>query len=103
MDANRNVARVITFLKDQNGRSSKDIEIATGLHQSQVSIAMKILRERNWITEHEIKINGNSRTLRFYTLRATIEEIINYYEAERSKESARISEAIQRLKELTTI
>ena len=29
----RTVACVITFLKDQNGRSSKDIEVATGLRQ----------------------------------------------------------------------
>lgn len=102
LDANRNIASVITFLKDQSGKSSKDIEIATGLHQPQVSLAVKILRERNWITEQETKINGNGRALRFYALRATIEEIINYYEAERSKEFARISKAIQRLRELST-
>jgi predicted transcriptional regulator len=103
LDANRNVAHVITFLKDQGGKSSKDIEIATGLHQPQVSLALKILRKRNWITEQETKVNGSGRTLRFYALRATIEEIINYYEAEKNKESARISEAIQRLRDLTTV
>ncbi|TFH52704.1 MAG: ArsR family transcriptional regulator [Methanothrix sp.] len=98
----RTVACIITFLKDQNERSSRDIEMATGLRQPEVSIAMQTLRERNWLTEHEIKSSGKGRPLKIYALRATIDEIINYYEAEKSRESARTSEAIQRLKELTT-
>jgi predicted transcriptional regulator len=98
----RTVACVITFLKDQKERSSKDIETATGLRQPEVSIAMQTLRERNWLTEHEIKSSGKGRRLKIYTLRATIDEIINYCEAEKSRESARFSEAIQKLKELSS-
>jgi len=40
--------------------------------------------------------------LKIYALRATIDEIINYYEEEKSRESTRTSEAIQRLKELSS-
>ena len=98
----RTLACVITFLKDQNERSSKDIETATGLRQPEVSIAMQTLRERNWLTEHEIKSSGKGRPLKIYALRATIDEIINYCEAEKSRESARFSEAIQKLKELNS-
>jgi predicted transcriptional regulator len=36
---NRNVARVITFLKDQNERTFMDIEIATDLKNQKVSNA----------------------------------------------------------------
>jgi predicted transcriptional regulator len=35
---NRNVARVITFLKDQNERAFMDIEIATDLKQQKVGV-----------------------------------------------------------------
>jgi predicted transcriptional regulator len=98
----RTVACVITFLRDQNERSSRDIEVATGLRQPEVSIAMQTLRERNWLIEHEIKSNGKGRPFKIYALRATIDEIINYCEAEKSRELARFSEAIQKLKELTT-
>jgi predicted transcriptional regulator len=98
----RTVACVITFLKDQKERSAREIETATGLRQPEVSIAMQTLRERNWLTEHEIKNNGKSRSLKFYALRATMDEIINYYEAEKNRESARAMESIQRLKQLTT-
>ena len=98
----RTVACVITFLKDLEERSSRDIEVATGLRQPEVSIAMQTLRERNWLTEHEIKSSGKGRPLKIYALRATIDEIINYCEAEKSRESARISEAILKLKELSS-
>lgn len=83
-------------------RSSRDIEVATGLRQLKVSITMQTLRERNWLTEHEIKCSGKGRPLKIYALLATIDEIINYCEAENSRESARFSEAIQRLKELSS-
>jgi len=98
----RTVACVITFLKDQKERSSRDIEVATGLNQPEVSIAMQTLRERNWLTEHEIKSSGKGRPLKIYALRVTIDEIINYCEAEKSRESARFSEAIQKLKDLSS-
>ncbi|MHB8117844.1 MAG: ArsR family transcriptional regulator [Methanothrix sp.] len=77
LGVNRNVARVITFLKDQNERAFIDIEIATDLKQQKVSNAMQPLRERNWLTEHEIKSSGKGRPLKIYALRATIDEIIN--------------------------
>jgi predicted transcriptional regulator len=98
----RTVACVITFLKDQKERSSRDIEVATGLRQPEVSIAMQTLRERNWLTEHKIKSSGKGGPLKIHALRATIDEIIDYCEAEKSRESARFSEAIQRLKELSS-
>jgi len=63
---------------------------------------MQILREKGWITEHEIKSSGKGRPLKIYALRATIDEIINYYENEKSRELARTSEAIQKLKELSS-
>ncbi|MDD2836598.1 MAG: ArsR family transcriptional regulator [Methanothrix sp.] len=87
----RAVACVITFLKDLEERSSRDIEVATGLRQPEVSIAMQTLREKGWLTEHEIKSSGKGRPLKIYALRATIDEIINYCEEEKSRESARIS------------
>jgi predicted transcriptional regulator len=102
LGVNRNLALVITFLKDQNERYFEDIEIATDLKQQKVSVAMQTLRERGWLKEHDIEGNRRGRRFRIYSLRATIDEIINYYEAEKSREYARASEAIRRLKELSS-
>jgi predicted transcriptional regulator len=102
LGVNRNVARLITYLKDIENASSRDIEMATGLRQPEVSIATQILRDMGWISEHEVKGNGKGRSLKIYALRATIEEIIEHYEAEKNQESARTIEAIQKLKELSS-
>ena len=96
------MASLITYLKGVNEASSRDIEMATDLRQPEVSIAMRTMRERGWITETEIKGNGKGRPQKIYALRSTIDEIIGYYEDEKNQESARTMEAIQRLKELSS-
>ena len=102
LGVNRNVALVITFLKDQNERTFMDIEIATDLKQQKVSVAMQNLREKGWLKEHDIEGNRRGRRLKIYALKATIDEIINYYEMKKNMESARAMESIQRLKELSS-
>jgi len=99
---NRNVARLITYLKDVKEGSPRDIETATGMRQPEVSIAMRTLREMDWVAEHEIKSDGKGRPMKIYALRSTIDEIIGYYEAKKSQDAAQTIEAIQRLKELSS-
>jgi len=101
LGVNRNVANLITYLKDVEEGSSRDIEIATGMRQPEVSIAMRTLRSMGWISEHDVKSPGKGRPLKIYALRATIDEIIVHYEAEINQESAQTIEVIQRLKELS--
>ena len=99
---NRNVASLITYLKAVKEGSSREIEMATDLRQPEVSIATQTLREKGWITERNVKLESKGRPMKFYALRSTIDEIIDYYETEKSRESARTSEAIQKLKELSS-
>ena len=103
LGVNRNVAKLITYLKDVENGSSRDIEIATDMRQPEVSIAMRILREMGWLSEHDVKSPGKGRPMKIYALRATIDEIIEHYEAEKTQESGRTIEAIQRLKELSSV
>jgi predicted transcriptional regulator len=102
LGVNRNVASLITYLKEVKEGSSRDIEMATGLRQPEVSIAMRTLRERGWIAEREIKSDGKGRPMKIYALGSTIDEIIGYYETQKTRESARTLEAIQRLRELSS-
>ena len=102
LGVNRNVARLLTYLKDLKERSSRNIEVATGLRQPEVSIAMRTLREMGWVAEHELKGDGKGRPQKIYALRSTIDEIIEYYEAKKNQEAAQTMGAIQRLKELSS-
>jgi predicted transcriptional regulator len=96
----RNVATLITFLANVDEASSREIEMGSDLRQPEVSIAMRNLRENNWIEEREIKREGKGRPMKVYSLRASIDEIIKHYEQQKLNESAQAMESIQRLKEL---
>jgi predicted transcriptional regulator len=104
LGVNRNVASLITYLKNVKKGPSKDLERFTGLRQPEISTAMRTLSNMGWIFEHEVKSpeKGGGRPLKIYALRATIEEIIEHYETEKNQESTRTIEAIQRLKELSS-
>ena len=100
LGVSKSVAYLISYLKDMNERSYQDIEEATGLRQPEVSIAMRVFREQGWITERDIRRCPRARTSKTYALRQTLEEITRHYEEVEQIESARISEAIGKLKEL---
>jgi predicted transcriptional regulator len=55
---NRNVAKLIKYLKEVDQGSSRDTEITTGMKQPEVSITMSKLRDLVWISEHDIKTLG---------------------------------------------
>jgi predicted transcriptional regulator len=96
----RNVATLITFLANVEEASSREIEMGSDLRQPEVSIAMRTLRENNWIEEKEIKREGKGRPMKVYALHAGIDDIIKHFEEEKLHESAQAMESIQRLKQL---
>jgi predicted transcriptional regulator len=61
------------------------------------AIAMRVLRQNNWVEEHDIKKDGKGRPMK------VLESIIQHYEEESNRVSTRAMESIQRLKELTTV
>ena len=101
LDVPRNVAMLITFLANVSEANSREIEMATDLRQPEVSMAMRTLRNNNWVEEREVKTEGKGRPMKIYTLSVPIEEIIKHYEDMKNSETARTMQAIQRLKEIT--
>ena len=102
LDVPRNVAALITYLANVSEATSREIEMGTGLRQPEVSIAMRTMRENDWVTERDAKTEGKGRPMKIYKLGIPLEKIIEYYEGEKNSESARAMEAIQRLREMTT-
>ena len=98
----RNVARLITYLANTNEATSREIEMGTNLRQPEVSIAMRTLRQNNWIDERDVKAEGKGRPMKVYKLSVPIQEIIQHYEVEKNSEAAETMQAIQRLKELSS-
>ena len=98
----RNVAILIAYLANANEATSREIEVGTNLRQPEVSIAMRSLRQNNWVDDRNIKADGKGRPTIVYKLGVPLESIINHYEEESKKESAQAMMSIQRLKQLTT-
>ena len=56
LDVPRNVAGLITYLANTDEATSREIETGTNLRQPEVSIAMRTLRQNNWIDEREVRL-----------------------------------------------
>ena len=96
----KNVAALITYLSNVDEATSREIEIGSNMRQPEVSIAMRALRENNWVEERDVRVAGKGRPMKVYKLGVPIEEIIKYYEDVKNREAAKTMQAIQRLKDI---
>jgi len=97
---NRNSAAIIVYLASIPEVTSRALEVGCDLRQPEVSIAMRTLKEHNWIRETEIKAKGKGRPMKVYSLSVPIDEVIKHYEDEMIKHSKRTMGSIQRLREI---
>ncbi|SNQ60846.1 conserved hypothetical protein [Candidatus Methanoperedens nitroreducens] len=93
----RPIARVLSYLKHVDEATTMDIERGTGLRQPEVSIAMKQLKEYDWINEKEEKKPGKGRPYRIYSLKVKFNNIITQIEKQKKKAFADVVFKIQRL------
>ena len=98
----RNVAKVLTYLKNIGEVTSRDLEMGSDLRQPEVSIAMRELKGLNWVTEREEKKPGKGRPFKIYKLRTNVSTIIGHLEDEKTRETDEILKNIKRLKELAS-
>jgi len=102
LNINRPVALTLACLSKKEEISSQSIEMVSGLRQPEVSIAMRYLRENDWIDMREEKKNqGKGRPVKLYKLTVPMETIIDAIEENVMAESRTITQNIERLKNLT--
>lgn len=97
---NRYVARTLSYLQNVDEATSVELEKGAGLHQPEVSIAMKELKERGWIAEREEKKPGKGRPYKIYSLKVGFNDIIAQLEKQQKKAVDEERAKIERLKEL---
>ncbi len=96
----RNAATMLAYLKNVSEASAREIEIATGLRQPEVSIAAKALREKGWLQESEVKQERQGRPMTIYSLGVPILDIIEHLGEKTRKEAASVVETIERMRDL---
>jgi predicted transcriptional regulator len=96
----RNEARTLTYLRNVDEATSNELEKGTGLHQPEVSVAAKNLKERDWIKEREEKKPKMGRPYKIYSLKIDFNEIVAQLEEQQKIGFEKAQLKIQRLKEL---
>ncbi len=96
----RPVARTLAYLQNVDETTSAEIEKSTGLHQPEVSIAMKELKELGWINEREEKKPGKGRPYKIFSLKIGFNEIIAQLEENQKNVVDEAQLKIERLKKL---
>lgn len=101
INVSRPVALTIACLSKGKEISSQNIEMVSGLRQPEVSVAMRYLRENNWIDIREEKrTEGKGRPVKLYRLAVTMDRIVNKIEEKIIAESMLARHNIQCLKSL---
>jgi len=83
----RNVAKVLVFLSELSEASSREIERGTDLRQPEVSIAMRELKEQEWVTYRESKTENKGRPVKIYSVALGLSEITNILEQKKRQEA----------------
>ena len=96
----RNIARTLSYLQNVNEATSVELERVVRLHQPEVSIAMKQLKERDWINEREKKKTGKGRPYKIYSLKVSFNDIIAQLEKQQMKAVDDAQTKIEKLKEM---
>ncbi|MDD5617126.1 MAG: transcriptional regulator protein [Candidatus Methanoperedens sp.] len=96
----RNIARTLSYLQNVNEATSVELERVVRLHQPEVSIAMKQLKERDWINEREKKKTGKGRPYKIYSLKVSFNDIISQLEKQQMKAVDDAKTKIDKLKEM---
>lgn len=96
----RNVAMSLTYLQNMNSATSVDLERVARLRQPEVSIAMRLLKERDWIDEREEKTPGKGRPYKVYSLKVGFKDIVAQLEKQQKKAVEEAKANVERLKAL---
>lgn len=101
LNLTRPVALTLACLSTVDEVTSRDIEMASGLRQPEVSIAMRHMNTYNWVDiREEKKTEGKGRPIKLYKLVVPLDDIIKTIEEEIMMENKIVLENIQRLKSL---
>jgi predicted transcriptional regulator len=99
----RNVARVLVYLSSTEEATSRMIERGTDMRQPEVSMAMRQLREHQWVKSTESKADSKGRPVKIYRLSYPISVIMDSIESEKRKEAKIQLDLIQKLRETISV
>lgn len=80
LGAKRVESLLVATLVGHGAAGTQDLVERTGLRQPEVSVGMRTLRERGWVTAEPIRRPGRGRPMHRYTLVTDVATVRRYYE-----------------------
>ena len=100
LGTSKNVAKAVVFLSKTGEATSRTIETAIYLKQSEVSVAIKTMRDRGWISAKSIRKGGKGRPTQMYSLNLPLKRIVKDIETYKGIEMEEMKKKIAQLKRL---
>jgi predicted transcriptional regulator len=100
LGVSKNVAKVVLFLTKSGEAPSRHIEDAVDLRQSEVSIVIKRLRDKGWISSKNLKKPGKGRPTQLYKMRFSFRRIVKEIEGDTLKDIEGMKKKVATLKRL---
>jgi predicted transcriptional regulator len=95
----KTVAKVLVFMVDTRKATIAEIEHGADLRQPEISMAMKYLIEREWVSSREIRTSTQGRPMKIYELVKPTTEILEIVQAEKRDEVKNQLELIRKLRD----
>lgn len=100
LGTSKNVAKALVFISKNGEATSRKIESAILLKQSEVSVAIKTMKDRGWVVSKSIKKGGKGRPTQIYSLNTSLRKIVRDIETDKNAEIEDMKNKIAQLKRL---
>jgi predicted transcriptional regulator len=95
------VSKTVACLASTTEMTSRQLEAAAGIRQPEVSAAMRVLRNKDWVVEREEKKKlGKGRPVKVYRLNVQLREIVETLEEEQIASKNELMDDLERLRKL---
>ena len=78
----RKIAAVLAFFRERGSGTSREMEMATSMHQPEVSIAIGVLKKLGFINEEQVKLPHEGRGRQYtskYSLAVSFEDVLKHF------------------------
>jgi len=96
----KKTAKTLVYLSTGEDLASQNIQSATDLRQPEVSIALRELENRGWVTKKNYKKEGKGRPIQLYTLTVPLDNAVNVLVKSKKSEIERMEKNIHRLQQI---
>ena len=95
-----NLAKTLLYISQVDECRSAEIEHGANLRQPEVSVSIQELHRRGWIKKRDLKKKGKGRPVHLYKLTSSIDNIVDNFEQQKTKEINVIKNDLKELKNL---